>query len=165
MTRSIGRTRAVFDCNTYIQAIAYDTGPAAQAARLAEAGAFELFIDRLTLAELRRVCAYPQVHAISPSMTPDRINRFIDRITYRSTRLRKVPHVFEFPRDPKDEPYIDLAIAAKADYLVSRDNDLLSLMTGHDLVSKRFRRVAHRLRVLNPSQFLDALEHLRKGTP
>ena len=38
-----------------------------------------------------------------------------------------VPHVFDLPRDPKDAHFVDLAVAARAKLLVSRDNDLLSL--------------------------------------
>ena len=63
----------------------------------------------------------------------------------------------DYPRDPKDEPYIGLAATAKADYLVSRDKDLLSLMTGHSAAAKEFRRRTHPLRVLDPVDFLEAL--------
>jgi predicted nucleic acid-binding protein len=43
--------------------------------------------------------------------------------------INEVPRVFEYPRDPNDEPYINLAIPARAKYLVSRDKDLLDLMS------------------------------------
>ena len=38
--------------------------------------------------------------------------------------------MFTLARDPDDEPYLNLAIAVSADYLVTRDNDMLDLM--HD---------------------------------
>lgn len=38
-----------------------------------------------------------------------------------------IANVFVLDRDPKDSKYIDLAIATKADFLVTRDNDLLDL--------------------------------------
>ena len=66
------RSRVVFDCNTLIQAIAFN-GPAAQCLAEVEAGRVELFISRSVLAEVRRVLAYPDIVAISPSMTPERI--------------------------------------------------------------------------------------------
>jgi hypothetical protein len=58
-----GRPRAVFDCNTLVQAVAFDDGPAAECVRLAESGLFELFASKPTLAELRRVLAYEEVLA------------------------------------------------------------------------------------------------------
>ena len=41
--------------------------------------------------------------------------------------MDEVPHVFEFARDPQDAHYVDLAVAANAKLIVSRDKDLLSL--------------------------------------
>ena len=43
-----------------------------------------------------------------------------------------VPKRFSYPRDIDDEPYLNLAIETEANYLVSRDKDLLDLMTGYD---------------------------------
>jgi predicted nucleic acid-binding protein len=53
-----------------------------------------------------------------------------------------------------DEPYIDLAASAHAEFLVSRDRDLLSLATNRSLVGKEFRQRFPRLRILNPVAFL-----------
>jgi putative PIN family toxin of toxin-antitoxin system len=142
------------DCNTLVQAIAFDNSPASLCLRLAEQGIVELFISKATLAELRRVLAYEEILAISPNMTPERIDAFLQRLTYRAALVRNVRHTMDYPRDPDDEAYLDLAIAAKTDYLVSRDRDLLVLMTGHSLICKRFRRQAHPLRILEPEQFL-----------
>ncbi len=38
-----------------------------------------------------------------------------------------IANVFVFDRDPKDAKYVDLAISTKADFLVTRDKDLLDL--------------------------------------
>src|SRR2546428_11139855 len=83
MIRPRGRSRAVFDCNTFVQAIVFDDGPAAQCLRLAESGRFELFVSRPTLAELRRVLGYERVVAISPNLTPERVAAFLERLTFR----------------------------------------------------------------------------------
>lgn len=130
--------------------------------RLAETGIIELFVSRATLAELKRVLAYQEVRAISPNMTPERTSAFLKRLAYRATLVRRVRHLMDFPRDPKDEPYIDLAATANADFLITRDKDLLSLMAGHSLLHKQFRQQTHPLEVLDPVAFLIALEHLGK---
>lgn len=161
MRRVAGRLRVVFDANICVQAIAFDDGPAAKAFRGVEARLFRLFVSRATLRELHLVLNYDDVRAISPNMTESRMKSFLQRLQFHSTLLRDVPRAFEFRRDPRDEPYLDLAAAAKADYLVSRDKDLLSLMTGHSPFCKRFRRKTHPLRVVDPAEFLKAIEQRR----
>lgn len=159
MSQPPGRVRVVLDCNTCIQAIAFENGPAAAALRLAESQGFELCISKATLAELRRVLTYDEVLAISPNLTPAVINAFLDRLTYRATLCRRVRRTFVYARDPKDEPYMNLAATVKADYLVTRDKDLLWLMTGHTAFCKQFRQRTHPLKVLDPVAFLHALGH------
>jgi putative PIN family toxin of toxin-antitoxin system len=152
------RPRAVFDCNTFIQAAAFDTGPAGACLRLVESGIVELFVSKPMLAELRRVLGYEEVLAISPNLTPERVAGFLKRVTFRATLVRRVRHLIDYPRDPDDEPYIDLAAAIRADYLVTRDKDLLSLMTGHSSVCKEFRQKTRPLAVVNPVDFLAAIK-------
>jgi putative PIN family toxin of toxin-antitoxin system len=147
----------VFDCNILVQALAFDGGPAAACLRLVEAGEIELLFSKATSAELRRVMAYQEVVAISPNLTPLRIAAFIQRLAFRATLVGRVPSTMDFPRDPADEPYLDLVIAAKADFLVTRDKDLLSLMAGHSDICRRFRRKTRPLRVLNPVSFLRSI--------
>ena len=53
---------------------------------------------------------------------------FCERVQQVAQRIDPVPALFALPRDPDDEPYLNLAIAAGADYLVTRDNDMLDLM-------------------------------------
>ena len=70
-----------------------------------------------------------------------------------STSINNVPCVFAYPRDPKDEPYINLMIAADAEYLTSRDNDLLDLMKDPDFTA-RFPGI----RVIDPASLLREIE-------
>jgi predicted nucleic acid-binding protein len=74
--------------------------------------------------------------------------------------------VFSCPRDPDDEPYVNLAVAAGARYLVTRDKDLLDLMEDAD-----FRRRFATLAILDPAAFLlersgkHRLQHGREEDP
>lgn len=45
---------------------------------------------------------------------------------------------------------MNLAIAAAADYLVTRDQDLLDLMTGHAAECKNFRQRFRNVKVVDP---------------
>lgn len=151
---SPGRPRPVFDCNTLIQATTFDDGPAAACVRLMDVGRVEVFVSRATLSELRRVLKYENVLGISAQITPARASAFLQRLAFRATLVRHVRHAIDYPRDPADEPYIDLAATVKADYLVSRDRDLLSLMTGHSALCRQFRRLTRPLQVVDPVTFL-----------
>jgi uncharacterized protein len=144
-----GRSRVVFDCNVLIQAAARPDGPAAECLRLLDRNRITVYVSRATIRELRAVFEYPVVRRAFPGLTDAQIARFIDRLIYKA--------VLDYPRARQDEPYIDLAAAAKADYLVSRDKDLLSLMTGHSAICKEFRRRTHPLQVVDPVGFLRIL--------
>ena len=69
-----------------------------------------------------------------------------------------MPRRFEFPRDPDDEPYLNLAIAAGDEFLVTRDRDILDLMDGNTKEGRDFQSRFPRLTILNPVEFLKALE-------
>jgi predicted nucleic acid-binding protein len=85
------------------------------------------------------------------------VDRFIAQLLFRGQLRRNVPHVFSLPRDPKDEPYIDLAAAVSADYLVTRDKDLLSLATDHSIEAKQFRQRLPGIKIMNPVDFIAAI--------
>ena len=50
------------------------------------------------------------------------------------------PRDLIYQRDEDDEPYINLAIEVGAQFLVSRDKDLLDLMTSYADDCKEFRQ-------------------------
>ena len=149
-----GRPVVVFDCNVLLQAAARPNGPAAACLKLLDANRIIVHVSRPTIKELKAVFAYPSVREGFPKLTDAEIARFLDRLLYRAQLVGRVRHVLDYPRAPQDEPYIDLAATVKADYLVSRDKDLLSLMTGHSVVCKQFRQKTHPLQVVHPVTLL-----------
>ncbi|MEZ0267123.1 MAG: putative toxin-antitoxin system toxin component, PIN family [Phycisphaerae bacterium] len=144
----------MFDCNVLVQAVARGTGPAAAALRLVEANRITLHGSRAVLRELRATLAHPELRSRNPLLTDEVVEAFVARLLFRGQLCRDVPHVFDLPRDPDDAAYIDLAAEVEADYLVTRDGDLLSLMTDHSVVAKEFRQRVPRVRVLNPVDFV-----------
>ena len=74
-----------------------------------------------------------------------------------SLLISPASRLFEYERDPKDEPYINLAIAAGARYLVSRDADILDLASGASQDGARVQSHAPDLQILDPASFLAAL--------
>ncbi len=146
------RPGVVFDCVAYLQAVAGPSGPAARLLNLLEAGRFTLFVSEAVLAELREVLQRPKVRAKNSAITDETTEGLFDLLARLATRVDDVPSVFSLPRDPDDEPYLNLALAAHAEYLVTRDNDLLDLMTDVD-----FRGRYPWLTVLNPVALLQLL--------
>lgn len=124
----------------FLQATVSDTGPAAALFRLVEAHQIALVVSAAILAEVHNVLTRPKVRRKHPSLSEERIAAFLTRVRDHATLLDNVPSHFVFDRDPKDTPYLDLAIFADATYLVSRDRDLLDLMEDIGDTSSTFRQ-------------------------
>ncbi|MBA2619571.1 MAG: putative toxin-antitoxin system toxin component, PIN family [Acidobacteria bacterium] len=149
--------RVVFDCNVFLQALLNPNGVAAKCVEAVRSGQAKLFVSKATLEEVRDVILRPNILSRLPDADEFQIEAFIEYITSISTFTDSVPHKFDFPRDPKDEMVIDLAVETKADYVVSRDNDLLDLMTGYTDECRDFRRRFRGLKIVNPVEFLKIL--------
>jgi predicted nucleic acid-binding protein len=106
---------------------------------------------------VRDLLGRPRIRAKNPSLTDTSVVEFIDRVRQVAKRIDTVPASFALARDTDDEPYLNLAIAASADYLVTRDNDMLDLM--RDAV---FRAQYPTLTILDP---VDLLQILNPPTP
>src|SRR4051812_49118882 len=115
----VSRPNVVFDCNVYVQAISRMNGPAAAALRLIEENRITLHLSKPILREIRRTLQYPEIRQRNPQVTEEVIDAFLARVSFRGILHRDVPHIFDYARDPDDEPYIDLAVAVSADYLVT----------------------------------------------
>jgi predicted nucleic acid-binding protein len=87
-------------------------------------------------------------------LTDELTRQFLTSLAKRAIPFSEVPRQFVYERDPKDEPYINLAIAAKANYLVSRDADILDLAGLNNPDGVRLREHAPDLRILDPFLFL-----------
>jgi len=96
----------------------------------------------------------PTIRSRYPELTDEIVEDYIKALRSIAEITSEVPKRFSYPRDIDDEPYLNLAIETEANYLVSRDKDLLDLMTGHDDESKRFRQRFRSLTVIEPIEFL-----------
>ena len=141
--------RAVFDCMIFVQAVTNESGPAFACFQYVEEGRLTLCLSHEILAEVRDVLSRPKVRRKFTHLTEERIEEFLRVVETRGVIREVVPSEFTYARDPDDEPYINLAIAAGASYLVSRDNDLLDLMTDPE-----FRARYSTLAIVDPVSLL-----------
>lgn len=152
------RPRVVFDCMVYLQATVSESGPAAVLLRLVDSGALFLFVSDDVLEEVRDVLSRPKIRKRNPNITDERVDALINRLLEKATVTSEVQQHFIYRRDPKDEKYINLAVEEEVDYLVSRDKDLLDLMTDISIEAKEFRQRFRPLRVIAPLEFLKEIE-------
>lgn len=146
--------RVVFDCNTVLQGAARQAGPAAACLKLVETEQVRLCLSPQILTEMRDVLLRPKLQRKFPALTPERVEAILAALQEKSEGFPEVPRVFELPRDPKDEPYLNLAIAAGVRYLVTRDKDLLDLMDRSLTDGQAFRTRFPHLLILDPVSFL-----------
>jgi putative PIN family toxin of toxin-antitoxin system len=117
------------------------------------------------LAEVTDVLTRPKTQSRFPQLTPERVERFLREVQAKANAFASVPAVFSYPRDPDDEPYLNLALAAGARYLVTWDNDLLDLMDEQTPEGKEFRRCFPDLIILDPVAFLRQLSRAQLPQP
>jgi putative PIN family toxin of toxin-antitoxin system len=146
-------TRVVFDCNTFLQALAAPEGPAGRCIQLAINGTVSLYISPPVLEELRDVTSRPKVIK-KLRLVSGRVDDFIETIEIAATLLEGFPELFSYQRDPDDAHYVNLALAAKAKLIVSRDKDLLDLMDSTKPEATEFQKRFPTLHIVDPVGFL-----------
>ena len=142
----------VFDCMILLQATANPVGEAGRCFREVESGSVQLTMSQATRYEAHDVLTREAIRLRLPRLTDERIEEFMGSLDYYSVQQHDVPQVIPLPRDPKDEKYLNLAIATDAQYLVTRDNDLLGLM-----LDVGFRNSYPNLEILGPAEFLERM--------
>lgn len=142
-------TTAVFDCVVLLQAAANPAGAAGACLAFVESGDVKLFLSTAILDEARDVFMRPQTRMRFRQLTDEHVDRYLLKVTTLATFMHDVPAALQLRRDPTDEPYVNLAIATQASFLVTRDNDLLDLMK-----NEAFRTSYPALVILDPVAFL-----------
>ena len=151
--------RIVCDTMIYLQALANPKGPAGRTLASAYAGKLELLMTSQTLDEVHELLYRPKLRKKFLPLTDEEVEIFYDSICKIATQLDWVPRIFNLPRYPKDEKYLNLAIASKVPYLATRDNDLLDLMK-----DESFRTTYPNLEILGPDELLCKLQILVEHT-
>jgi putative PIN family toxin of toxin-antitoxin system len=140
---------AVFACMVFVQALANGKGPAHACYQLVQSDRLVLYMSPEVEAEVGDVLNRPKIRRKFPDLTDDVVETFLQDAIGRAVMLSEVPETFRLERDPKDERYINLALASKASYLVTWDKDLLDLMN-----DEGFRRQFPELTILEPPVLL-----------
>lgn len=148
----------VFDCGVFLQGLMSNSGPAVACLQLIDGVRIRLVMSEPVLLEIKDVLSRPRLRKLSANLTDDRIQQLIDLILAQAEFVVSVPKHFTYSRDPADEPYLNLAIETNAAFIVSRDRDLLDLMTDPAHEAKEFRQRFRRLKIVDPVTFLRLME-------
>jgi putative PIN family toxin of toxin-antitoxin system len=148
----------VIDCMIFVQAAANEQSPAARIFDLVDEGKITLYVSKLILAEVRYVLNRPELRARLRTLTDVAVEALFERLDNIAVLVRHIPKRFVYPHNPKDKPYVNLALAAEATYIVSRDNDLLDLMRWDTEEGREFQKRFRSLKIVDPVTFLKELK-------
>lgn len=124
MTRSPRPSCVVIDTNLVLSALVFAQGRLTPMRHAWQGEHCQPLVSKVTAVELIRVLAYPKF-----KLTPDEQQELLaDYLPWCTTvRMPNPPPGIPECRGPFDLPFLQLAVAGKADYLVSGDQDLLCL--------------------------------------
>ncbi|MYF68505.1 MAG: putative toxin-antitoxin system toxin component, PIN family [Proteobacteria bacterium] len=129
-TRPVSPPRLVLDINVVLSALLFSSGAIAWLRREWQAKTIQPLASRETTMELIRVLAYPKFR-----LTEDEREDLLGDILPLCETVT-VPEGIGVPecRDPLDRPFLELAVAAEADWLVTGDKDLLDLASNFSVL-------------------------------
>ncbi len=137
-------SRAVLDANVWVSALLWGGKPAA-IVRAAEEGKVDIIVSEAIVGEISQVLAYPKLAKIyqAEGLRREELIEAVLRVVKFVEVTRKVNVVLEHPADDK---FVECALAAGADYIVSGDRHLLNVGS-------------HRkTRIVSVSEFLQIIE-------
>ncbi|MBO3800535.1 MAG: putative toxin-antitoxin system toxin component, PIN family [Candidatus Brockarchaeota archaeon] len=137
----MGKVKAVLDTNVLLSII-FNKTLAKEFSQLIEGGNVILYASEEILKELARVMAYPKIEKILEKARIDKkivLKSLIGKLKIVRPRV----NVDLIREDPDDNKFLECAIEARANYIVSGDKHLLKL--------KKFKSTE----IVKPREFLD----------
>ncbi len=135
--------KLVLDTNTLVSAFLWDGNEAALVRKI-EQGRAQLFISQEILEEFEEVLKRPRFNEVmyKASTSPEEI---VQKIASMAIMIIKSPLSIAICRDKDDNKFLECAVSAKADYIISGDNDLLSIQNYQGI---RIERTANILKLI-----------------
>ena len=115
--------RTVLDTNVLVSALVFPKGMVSRLRDAWRSGAILPLASRETVSELFRVLCYPKFRLVEE----EREELLADYLPLCESVVVEDPPSFRECRDPFDRMFLELALAGRADALVTGDEDLLTL--------------------------------------
>lgn len=116
--------RVVLDTNVVLSALVFGGGLAGRVRLAWQGGAIQPLASTSTVQELVRVLAYPKFR-LSALEQQELLADYLPHV--KTVRIAQPPPSVLDCRDAMDVPFMQLAVAGKAQVLVSGDRDLLAI--------------------------------------
>lgn len=145
----------VLDTVVFVQTLISGRGPAAACIERLRAGEIVLLLSSALLAEMLDVPLRFELTRRFSKLTAERVNAFVEDMVSMAVLIPTPPRAFTLPRDPKDEPLIDVAVAGNASFLVSWNERHLNYLMRRDTPEgEDFHRRYPGITIVTPLQFL-----------
>ncbi|MBC7266856.1 MAG: putative toxin-antitoxin system toxin component, PIN family [Coriobacteriia bacterium] len=105
--------RIVLDTNVLVSGLLSPFGPPGEIVRMVSSGTVILCLDARIRSEYEAVLARPRF-----GFDPDAVAALLDYIDFASETCASQPLALRLP-DPDDEPFLEVALACSADFLVT----------------------------------------------
>lgn len=147
--------RIVYDCVVFLQGARRRGNAARKCLDLVDDATVQLCLSPDVLAEIEDVLHRPEILGKFPLIESEDAQTLLRTARNKSLLLADVPKAFQLSRDPDDEPYTDLAIAANAKFLVTwNDRHLTYLMRQETPEGVEFCRRFPNVKIVDPPTFL-----------
>lgn len=153
--------RVVFDCNVHFQSFVGRSGPADACLDLALQRRVLLYYSAYVINEFLDICSRGQLRRRF-GMTDERISAHVQLIRQAGALIHEVPDRYQLRIDPDNSHYVNLALAADASLIVSRDRDLLRLRETTSPDGAEFVRLFPGLEIMEPPELPRRLAESRR---
>lgn len=138
--------KAVFDSSVLVSAFLSKSGVSRELLHRAETGSFTICVSEEILDEIQRVLLeYPRIRK-RYRYSNEAVAEYVDLLRIVAQVIINLPKIEKVVRDPNDDMIIACAVKARAEYIVTRDKDLLIL--------KEYEETT----ILKPEEFLGLLK-------
>ncbi len=137
--------KAVLDSGILVSAFLAKRGVSAELLHLASQGSFRIYLCDEILEEIRRVLLeYPHIRK-KYFYSNRQVAMFRQGLRSAVSVVTKVPSIKIVTDDPNDDMVIACAVKAKAQYIITRDEDIL--------VIRKYKEI----KIVSPEEFMEVL--------
>lgn len=126
--------RIVIDTNIWVSGLLKPHSSAGQVIEAWKNGHYHLIISKPILDEIRTVLAYPKINK-RLKWDEEKIDHFILTLEFLSDCITLEYPLTSVKRDAKDDIILSTFLQGKANYLVTGDEDLLSMKHQYEILS------------------------------